>query len=289
LTSPEELEEDGDMIQPEIPRNRIDDLHNLEQVEDADLLLFMAGNQFMVMEELVAAFREEHPEVERIFYETLPPGLELQQILAGGARFRDRIIRGDADIYTSVTEEAMLELVRAEFAREYRVYLHNRIVLMVPRGNPARIRSVQDLGRAKVRISQPGHLEDISRHAAAMYRDAGGEALAQRILEEKREEGTTILTVVHHRETPLRLSKGTVDVGPVWATEVVHAREQGYEVKAVEPGPELDQRERVNYYATKLAGSPNLRNAGLFFRFLFSERAREVYRSYGFLPSRDVG
>ena len=103
------------MIQPEIPRNRIDDLHNLEQVEDADLLLFMAGNQFMVMGELVAAFREEHPVVERIFYETLPPGLELQQILAGGARFRDRIIRGDADIYTSVTEEAMLELVRAEF------------------------------------------------------------------------------------------------------------------------------------------------------------------------------
>lgn len=277
------------MIQPEIPRNRIDDLHNLEQVEDADLLLFMAGNQFMVMEELVAAFREEHPTVERIFYETLPPGLELQQILAGGARFRDRVIRGDADIYTSVTEEAMLELVRAELAREYRVYLHNRIVLMVPRGNPARIRSVGDLGRAKVRVSQPGHLEDISRHAAAMYRDAGGEALAQRILEEKREEGTTILTMVHHRETPLRLSKGTVDVGPVWATEVVHAREQGYEVKAVEPGSAFDQRGRVNYYVAKLTGSPNPRNAGLFSRFLFSEKAREVFRSYGFLPARDDG
>lgn len=277
------------MTLPEIPRNRVDDLHNLEQIEDADLLLFMAGNQFMVMGELVASFREEHPEVERIFYETLPPGLELQQILAGGARFRDSVIRGDADIYTSVTEEAMLELVRAGLAGEYRPYLHNRIVLMVPRGNPARIRSVKDLGRAKVRISQPGHLEDISRHVAAMYRDAGGEVLAQKILEEKREEGTTILTVVHHRETPLRLSKGTVDAGPVWATEVVHAREEGYEVKAVEPGPELDQRERVNYYVTKLKRSPNPRNASLFFRFLFSERARKVYRNYGFLPAGDGG
>ena len=52
------------------------------------LLLFMAGNQFIVMEELLAAFQKEFPDVQKIFYETLPPGLELKQILAGGAIFR---------------------------------------------------------------------------------------------------------------------------------------------------------------------------------------------------------
>ena len=37
---------------PVIPAERADDLHNLELAGRADLVLFMAGNQFMVMEEI---------------------------------------------------------------------------------------------------------------------------------------------------------------------------------------------------------------------------------------------
>ena len=61
---------------PEIPAERSEDLHNLPIVDQADLILFMAGNQFMAMPEMVAGFQQVHPEVRNIFYETLPPGLE---------------------------------------------------------------------------------------------------------------------------------------------------------------------------------------------------------------------
>ena len=70
---------------PVIPAERSEDLHNLAVAGRADLILFMAGNQFMAMPEIVAGFQQEHPEVRDIFYETLPPGLELKQILAGGS------------------------------------------------------------------------------------------------------------------------------------------------------------------------------------------------------------
>ncbi|MGB8333276.1 MAG: hypothetical protein WCE56_02160, partial [Desulfobacterales bacterium] len=70
---------------PVIPPERGDDLHNLEAAETADLVLFMAGNQFMAMADIVATFREAHPEIGKIFYETLPPGMEFKQILSGGA------------------------------------------------------------------------------------------------------------------------------------------------------------------------------------------------------------
>ena len=73
---------------PVIPDDREDDLHNLEFVHSADLSLFVAGNQFMVMEELLSEFQNKNPDIKRIFYETLPPGLELKQILKGGAIFR---------------------------------------------------------------------------------------------------------------------------------------------------------------------------------------------------------
>lgn len=261
-----------------------EDLHNLEYAEDADLILFMAGNQFMAMEELVKAFQEEYPEVKRIFYETLPPRLMLDQILNDGAFFGDKVITGNPDVYSAVNEGSMRTLRETGLIDDYFNYLHNRIVLMVPEDNPAGIRSVTDLW-GDVRISQPGpETEDIAHHIIEMYRQAGGDELVQRVMREKRAEATTILTVVHHRETPLRIKKGTVDVGPVWATEVVEAKEKGLKVEMIDPGEGLDQRDNINYYIARLNNGPNPQNAQKFLDFIKSERAQQIYSRYGFVP-----
>ena len=261
---------------PQIPDTRRDDLHHLEWLETSQLNLFMAGNQFMVMEDLLAAFREQHPHIQRIYYQTLPPGLQLKQILAGGARFRGRTIAQAADIYTSVNEAAMQRLVSEDRIDPdgYRLYLHNRLTILVPSGNPAGIASVADLGGDQVRVSQPDPAnEDIAHHIIDMYRDAGGDALVQRIMEVKRADATTILTVVHHRETPLRLEKRTVDAGPVWSTEADHALHRKLPVEVIEPGPDLDQRHRINYYVCQLKQSPNPANAQAFRAFMSSDQA----------------
>ncbi len=271
---------------PVIPDPRQDDLHHLEWLETSQLNLFMAGNQFMVMKDLVAAFQEIHPHIQRIYYQTLPPGLQLKQILAGGACFRRRTIKAMADIYTSVNEESMLRLIEAGkvAAGNHRLYLHNRLVLLIPRGNPAGIVAVTDLGQDHVRISQPDPAnEDIAYHIVDMYRDAGGDALVKDIMEIKRAEGTTIMTVVHHRETPLRLAKKTVDVGPVWSTEAVHARHCGLPVDVIEPGANLDQRLKINYYICQLTHAPHPENAQAFITFMQSQRARAIYEQYGFI------
>jgi ABC-type molybdate transport system substrate-binding protein len=272
---------------PVIPSDRIDDLHNLDFVHSADLVLFVAGNQFMVMKALLLAFQEEYPEIERIFYETLPPGLELKQILAGGATFRGSVIDVVPDVYASVSEKAMASLQERGLlsGEDYFLYLHNRIVLMVPEGNPARITSVSDLGQEEVRISQPNpDFEDIAYYIMDMYREAGGEALVGRIMEQKRAEGTTILTIVHHRETPIRIEKKTVDVGPVWATEIIHARETGLAIDVVEPGEGMDQRDKINYYICRLKNASHPENAVKFLDFIKSPRAQAIYAASGFVP-----
>jgi len=272
---------------PVIPAERADDLHNLDIADSADLVLFMAGNQFMAMEEIVAAFQKECPNVQKVFYETLPPGLELKQILAGGALFRNKILDVFPDIYTSVNENGMRILEQAGHINEsdYHLYLHNRLTLMVPSGNPAGIQSVKDMGRSDVRISQPDpENEDIAFHIIDMYRDAGGDELVHRIMEEKRAEGTTVFTVVHHRETPLRILKQTVDVGLVWATEVIHAESSGLDFDVVEPGEGLDQRQQINYYVCKLKNAPHTENSQKFLDFITSSTAQNIYKKYGFVP-----
>ena len=271
---------------PIIPENRGDDLHGLEHGARSQLNLFMAGNQFMVMDELLAAFRARHPDIRRIYCQTLPPGLQLKQILAGGARFSGRIIDAAADIYTAVSRQAMRQLVEAgRIASDgYHRYLHNRLVLLVPAANSAAIRTVADLAGDSVRISQPDPAgEDIAHHIIAMYHEAGGEALVKRIMEEKRTEGTTVMTVVHHRETPQRLCEGTVDVGPVWATEAIHADRRRLPLAAIEPGAELDQRRRINYYICQPTASPHPQNAARFMAFMATATARAIYARHGFV------
>jgi len=272
---------------PVIPPERADDLHNLEMAETADLVLFMAGNQFMAMDEIVGSFQAVHPDVKNIFYETLPPGLELKQILARGARFRDRLLTVYPDIYSSVSEKSMRILADLGHIEEnaFQLYLHNRLTLMVPQGNPAAVRSVHDLGRDGIRISQPDpENEDIAIHIIDMYLQAGGPELVQRIMNEKRARGTTLLTEVHHRQTPRRLLAGEVDVGPVWATEAEHARSLGLPLEDVAPGADFDQRHRINYYICQLTGGRNRENGRRFLEFIRSGRAGEIYRKYGFLP-----
>jgi ABC-type molybdate transport system substrate-binding protein len=88
---------------------------------------------------------------------------------------------------------------------------------------------------------------------------------------------------VHHRETPLRISRGTVDVGPVWATEAVHARHSGLAFEQVEPGEALDQRERIQYYAGRMRQAPHPEAADAFMRFLCGAEAQKIFERCGFV------
>ena len=191
------------------------------------------------------------------------------------------------DIYTSVNLAAMETLEKAGHiaSTDFLLYLHNRLTLMVPEGNPAEIKSVSHLGSNEVRISQPDpDNEDIAFHIMDMYRQVGGEALVQHIMEEKKAAGTTLFTTVHHRETPVRIAQKTVDVGPVWATEAAHARSTELAFEVVEPGEAFDQRDKINYYICLLARAPHPDNAQKFIHFICSPNAQNIYTEFGFLP-----
>ena len=117
-----------------------------------------------------------------------------------------------------------------------------------------------------------------------MCRQAGGQKLVDRIMEGKRAEGTTIFTVVHHRETPLRIARKTVDAGPVWATEAAHAGTTELAFEVIEPGADFDQRDKINYYICQLNRAPHPDNAQKFMHFISSSTAQNIYAEFGFLP-----
>lgn len=269
---------------PEIPANRTEDLHNFEYLGEEDLLLFLAGNQFMLAEELIGVFKKHYPEAKKIVYETLPPGLELKQILVGRAYYQGQYLELRPDVYTCVSERALQILEENNLLAEKVLYAHNRLVLMVRKGNPKGIKGLEDLLREDVVVSQPNpEIEDIGVHIVRMYEQALGKEGLNRIMLEKVREGTTLLTTVHHRETPENLLKNKVDVGVVWATEVKFAYAQGLDLEGIDLPAKLDQRDKINYYACLLTQAKHKLLGKAFLEFLQSREAKELYIKYGFL------
>jgi molybdate transport system substrate-binding protein len=273
-----------------IPADRAGDLHGLEILETADLRIFMAGNQFFLMPELIDAFQARHPEIQRIFYATLPPGLLLKWILAGTATFNGRPLRGDADVYASITAQHMHTLKARGYVNDFFPYAGNRLVIAVATGNPKQIATVQDLGRPDVRLSQTNPItEGITLPTIEMYRRAGGEELVWKIMSIKAADGTTRFTQVHHRETPERLIKGEVDAGNVWITEYLEYARKGWPIAKVEPGPSLDMRDAVKYVIGRVDKvAKNAANAAKFLAFMESRAAQTIYAKHGFVPAFPV-
>ncbi|MDJ0391021.1 substrate-binding domain-containing protein [Roseomonas sp. E05] len=209
----------------------------LGDVADPQLVVFYGGKQFMAVPDLLRAFRAAHPCYERIFVETLPPGvlgdqIEQSALVVGNLRIAHR-----ADVFVagrSRIERMQREAAGRRFAAT-RAINRNRLTLMVREDNPAGLRAIEDLGQPHLRVAMPNPAwEGIGRQVEEVLRQAGGGALHRRVMREKAADGSTVLTDIHHRQTPMRLLRGQSDVGPVWETEVLHQRRLGQPITGVE-------------------------------------------------------
>lgn len=100
-------------------------------------------------------------------------------------------------------------------------YATNNLAIMIPAGNPKHIESLKDLARPDLKLSMPNpEWEGVANQIADALRKAGGEPLYQAVYHTKVTNGTSILTEIHHRQTPMRIMQGKADAGVTWASEV---------------------------------------------------------------------
>jgi len=249
---------------------------------ESDLNLFLHGNQFMVVPELVAAFGQHYSQYRRVYYETLPPGLLVEQIRAGGRlQVGSLTLQVPADVYTGGHRE-ITDLASALLPPS--VYAQNHVVLLVAENNPHAVTGLSDLARAELRLALPNpQTEGIARMTEQLLIRAGGSALRDRVWVAKVKDGSTRWTTVHHRETLAWIENGQSDVGIVWASEAAWAIGQGHAVSAVVLGAN-DLTVSGQYWVAglKQASHPEARDA--FVKFLLSGEAQAIYQKYQFSP-----
>ncbi|MCY4778644.1 substrate-binding domain-containing protein [Sphingobacterium sp. UT-1RO-CII-1] len=256
--------------------NNVPDLYG--DIVDPQLVVFFAGNQFMCIDDLLEGFKKRHPHIERIFAETLPPGILAKQIEGESLTIGNLRITHKPDVYTA--GKSRIDSMANRFSR-IETYAYNKLSLMVPKGNPKKIKSLADLQSKKVRVSMPNPVwEGIGRQIEVAYKKAGGEALHQTVMQKKVTDGSTFLTRIHHRESPLRILLGNSDVAPVWTSEVVYQKMIGNPVEEVEVPQEHNIKS--TYRAGRLKNAPRPEAADLFIEYLISDEAKAIYKKYGF-------
>jgi ABC-type molybdate transport system substrate-binding protein len=259
------------------PVDEVLDLHGNPQ--DAQLVIFMAGNQYMVMPALLAAFRKADPGVRSIYYETLPPGVVIKQVCAGALHVGNLAISAKPDVLLA-GPRGMRTLHRFGKVAAWHPYASNTLAILVPAGNPLHIDSLRDLGRNGVRVAMPNpQWEGVAEQVEGAYAKAGGAQLVRAIMVTKVADGTTILTHIHHRETPLFLLDGRADAGPVWLSEALYERRlHRFGIVRI-PAPE---NVYADYEAAVATGAPHAAAAQAFITFMHSPQARAIFESYGF-------
>lgn len=266
------------------PFDAIADLHG--DLADPQLTVFFAGNQFMVVHDLVEAFKQRYPRYRRVFVETLPPGILAKQIETGSLVMGNLRIALKPDIFTSGKGSiGELQKQHGWFADTVD-YARNPLAIMVAKGNPRHIEGLHDLGRADVRVSMPNpQWEGIARQIEASYRKAGGDALDRAIMDHKVKDGSTYLTRIHHRESPLRILQGESDAAPVWSTEAYFQQQVLHHPVETVAIPAA-QNVTATYTAARMNDAPHEQAAKDFLAFMASAEAQAIYRKYGFQPAQ---
>jgi ABC-type molybdate transport system substrate-binding protein len=256
----------------------------------SDLVMYLAGNQFMVMEELIKDFQSKNPDIKTVYVETIPPGQILKKQLLEQGQIEGQKTNMNPDLFASVNQNHLKNLIKKDRAEKYMIYTHNKLELMVKKGNPKGIKGVEDLKRDDIVQSHPNPLTEgiFKFYGSEMLKDLGLHAKVTGGKECKEcwaVPGKTWFTARHHRETPDRIEKGEADVGIVWTTEVKHAQAEGRNVEGVEIPAPFNKQDKVAYAIGAIKQGKNQANASKFLAYLTTDEAQNIYAKYGFVKA----
>ncbi len=261
----------------------VPDIHG--DVTDPQLVVFFAGNQYMLVNELMKEFMKANPQYSRVLALTLPPGRLVQAIQEDqGIIIGNMRLKVQPDILTT-GKGGMLDLQNTyHWFSTTEEYAQNRLAIMVQKNNPQKITSLQDLAKPEIKLCMPNpRWEGIAKHAIIpALKKVGGEKLVDQIYKEKVKKGMTYETHIHHRETPLHIMMGQCNAGVVWYTEAYFHHEIAHHSTDIVEIPEKENQS-VIYMAGQLKRAPHKAAASAFMEFLKGPKSQALYKKYGFM------
>jgi molybdate transport system substrate-binding protein len=223
---------------------------------DSELIVFAASSLTEAFSELGERFEAENP------------GTTVTFIFSSSSTLATQILEGaPADVFASADDRQMATVVNAGSAHQPRRFATNRMVIVVPEENPARIRRSEDLARPGVKLV-----------LAAPEVPAGN--YARRILDRIGILDTVEDNVVSNepdvKAVVTKMVLGEADAGVVYETDVTH--DAAGRVSVIDFPAEAEVT--ATYPIAALEGGGSLSSE--FVSFILSTQGQTVLGDHGF-------
>lgn len=231
--------------------------------EKTELIVFAAASLTETLTEIGSAYMAENEDVTLVFnFDS--SGTLLTQIQEGAP----------CDIFLSAGQKQM-DMLDCVLPGSRFDMLENQVVLAVPEGNPAGIRSYDDL----VTGLKSGSILLAMGNADVPVGQYTRKILAYFGLSEEELAASGVLTYGSNaREVTIQVSESAVDCGIVYATDAFSAG------LTVADTASADMCGQVIYPAAILNTTENREAAGAFMDYLQSDLADGIFESVGFTP-----
>lgn len=228
----------------------------------AQLTVFAASSLRDAFQELGRRFEEEHPGAGVAF--NFAGSQELRTQLEHGAR---------ADVVAFADEAQFRVLAGGGLVGPPSIFAHNRLALVVPRGNPSAILGLEDLPRARrIVVGDPSvpigsYTVRLLDAASARYGPGFRQSVEARVASRE----------LNVRQVLAKVSLGEADAGIVYRSDALAAR------ATVEPVPiPADLNLDASYPIAALRNGPRQDLAAAFIRLVLSTSGRDLLARHGF-------
>lgn len=229
-----------------------------------------------------ASLREVFQDLAKT-YEASHPNVRVRLSLAGSQELRTQIQQGaPADVFASADTKSMDALLKTGLVARPRIFARNQLVVVVPRENPAGLRSFADLPQAKrLVIAAPevpagAYLVQTLDRTGPML----GNDFKARVL------GRVVSRELNVRQVLAKVILGEADAGVVYQTDAAAAADK---VSTISVPASLTVQ--AEYPAAVVTASKQAAKAASFIDLLLSAPGRRRLLAAGFLvpASADAG
>jgi molybdate transport system substrate-binding protein len=233
----------------------------------ANLTVFAAASLTGAFNEMGALFEKKHP------------GAKVTFNFAGSQDLRSQLEQGaQAEVFASADTKNMDQLKGENLLRsDPQVFAHNRLVVIVPKSNPAGIKTLQDLSKPGLKIVIADASVPVGNYALQaldkMSADSSfGASFKETVLKSVVSKETNVKAVVS------KVSLGEADAGIAYSTDAQAAAEK---LTTIEIPDAFNVIATYPIAALKSAGMTSAANE--FVEFVLSPDGQAVLAKYGFV------
>lgn len=232
-----------------------------------EIVVFAASSLTDAFQEIGTAFQQANPAAQVTF--NFGSSSQLRTQLEQGAR---------ADVFASADQAQMANAKKADtIAGQDRVFARNRLVLIVPRANPAHVTGVKDLANDGLKFVTAQPSVPIGQYTATLLDKASSDPAYGSDFK-SRVEGNIVSREDNVRQIVAKVQLGEADAGIVYTTDVTpQVRDQLQQITVPDP------LQTIATYPIAVAKGANAAGGEAFVTFVLSPSGQAILGRWGFL------